>query len=240
MLNRKIMLGVAALGLSTLVVANSYAATSGYYLGGQVGYGNVHQADISENNMTVLMAAGLQTNRFTVSSFGNNGKDSGVAGRLFAGYQFNPNWAAELGWSKFSNFTSSASLTAIDRRFGSLNPVATASAKGTVKTDAVDLVAKGIYPITNGVNVYGKLGAAYVMSRAEVSGSVSEGIFTVAKFEASENEHKVFPTAGAGISYDVTNNVSADLSYNRIQKVGSSTSIGSTDLVSVGLIYNIG
>ncbi|VVC76561.1 Outer membrane protein A [Aquicella siphonis] len=237
MLTKKIMLGVAALGLSSLVTANAFAAAPGFYVGGQLGYGNVHQSDISRTDMNDLIGSAVGNNKFTVNSFNNSGKDTGLAGRLFAGYQVNSNWAGELGWSKFSTMNTKASATATDNNPG--GSTVTANARGNIKTDAVDLVAKGIYPLQNNVSVYGKVGAAYIMSRAHASASASEAGVTVSG-SGSKNSHKIFPTVGVGASYDFTSNVAADLSYNRIQKVGSSSNIGSTDLVSVGLTYYIG
>ncbi len=238
MLSKKIILGVAALGLSTVVVANANAATPGFYLGGQLGWGKVHQANISSGDMNSILAQGLGTNNFKMNSFGNNGSDSGLAGRLLGGYQFNENWAAEFGWSKFKNMTTRANATAIDNRTGL--PVSS-SASGTVKTDAFDLVAKGIYPIYDKINVYGKLGMAYLMQRTHVNATISEpGVGYTANGRGSDNEHKVYPTFGVGASYEFAPNVAADLSWNRIQKVGSSKSMSSTDLVGVGLTYSIG
>jgi opacity protein-like surface antigen len=236
MLNKKIMLGVAALSLSSIVAVNSYAAVPGFYLGGQLGYGNVHQANISNSDLNSITASALNSNNFSVSSFSNSGHDSGLAGRLFAGYQINSNWAGELGWTKFSNMNTKASSTALDKNTGN---TVSSSASGSIKTDAIDLVAKGIYPVQNNVNVYGKLGVAYLMSRANASASVTEAGSTVSG-SGSNNEHKFYPTFGVGASYEFTQNVAADLSYNRIQKVGGSKSMASTDLVSLGLIYSIG
>lgn len=222
MLNKKTIVKAVVLGVSSLVAVSSFAATQGTYVGGQLGWGDVHQS------IQASSVSGYGINTKTSS------KDTGIAGRLFAGYQFDSNWAAELGWNKFSD--ADAKATSAGKVIGlpySYN------AKATIKTDAIDLVAKGIYPVANNVNVYGKAGVAYVMSRYEekatstLAGRNSYG-------RVNDKESKLFPTFGAGVSYDFTQNVAADLSYNRIQKTGSSSKINSTDLVSVGLIYSIG
>jgi len=204
MFNKKII-AIAVLGFSVLTVANSHAAP---YVGGQLGYGNVHQ--------------------FTGI---DNGKDTGIAGRLFAGYQFNDYFATEMGWSKFSNATTSLAFS--DTDFNGY-------VKGTVKTDAVDLVVKGILPVTAQMNVYGKLGGAYVVSRGNINVSYVDSGYSYSG-SYSETERKLLPTAGVGASYAINNNLAADISYNRIQKVGNNSSfVNSTDLVSLGLIYSIG
>jgi len=244
-LSKKIMMGVAALGVSAVVVTNANASQPGFYLGGLLGWGKVHEENISRGDMNAVTSSAIKSNNFTTNSFKNSGVDSGAAGRLFAGYQFNENWAAEMGWSKFRNMTTNASLSGIDKVSG-LPYQSTAS--GTLKTDAFDLVAKGIYPITNNINVYGKLGVAYLMQRANASVHVSEtakrGSVPVNALSksgsGSNNEHKIYPTFGVGATYEFTQNVAADLSWNRIQKTGGSKSMASTDLVGVGLIYSIG
>lgn len=200
MFNKKII-AVAVFSFSMLTVASSHAASNAPYVGAQIGYGNVHQ----NNNL-----------------IDSDSKDTGVAGRLFAGYQFNDYFAAEMGWSKFSNATAKFSNSVLN-------------VNETIKTDAIDLVAKGIYPVTSEVKVYGKLGAAYLMTRANVKGS-----YYGYAFNESETQRKVLPTAGVGVSYDINSNLAADISYNRIQKVGNSDLVNSTDLVSAGLIYSIG
>ena len=124
-----------------LTVASSHAASNAPYVGAQLGYGDVHQFHDDDH-----------------------GKDTGVAGRLFAGYQFNDYFATEMGWSKFSNATASYSYS---------DAYNSANAKATIKTDALDLVVKGILPVTSEVKVYGKLGAAYVMSRGNAKVSYS-------------------------------------------------------------------
>lgn len=69
--------GLAALTLGT--AAN--AATNGFYVGGQLGYGDSHYS----------------------SQDGANIDKTGMAGRVSLGYQFSPNFASEFGYTKFSN-----------------------------------------------------------------------------------------------------------------------------------------
>lgn len=201
MINKKTKLGVAAVVLSSVVGGSAIAAAlPGAYVGADVGYGDVHQS-----------VSGVDSS-----------KDTGLAGRVFTGWQFNQYLATELGWSKFTNATAKVADPFL-------------SANATVKTDAVDVVAKGILPVADSVNLYAKAGAAYVLSRAD--GSASAFGFTN-KFDMKEN--KWFPTFGAGATYDFTPNVAADLSYSRIQKTGNTDLFNSTDLYTVGLIYSFG
>jgi OOP family OmpA-OmpF porin len=189
---KKIILGVAAVGLSTAIAASAVAAQPGFYAGVQAGYGNLH------------LGSGIDN------------KDKGLAGRISGGYQFNNNFGAEMGWSKFHT---------VEQKYS--------TAKASLKTDVVDLVAKGTVPVADNFSVYGKLGGAYVMQRVDVTNHGHHVHLD------KDSEKKVLPTAGVGVSYDFSPNVAADVSYTRIQKTGSSD-INSIDFFGAGLTYSFG
>lgn len=190
-----ILASASLLGVSTL--AN--AALPGFYLGGQAGWGDTHYNSD---------ATGATSK-----------KDTGLAGRIFTGYQFDQNWAAELGYTRFHNSTATYNLGA-----------GAGNATITLKEQAIDLVGKGILPLQDGFALYGKLGAAWLDAKASASNATIEG---------SDTEHKILPTFGVGLSYDITPNVPVDISWNRIQKVGN-TNLESTDFFSLGIAYNFG
>jgi OOP family OmpA-OmpF porin len=232
MLNKKI-LGVVAVGLSAIAIS-AQAATDGVYVGGQLGYGNVHTSGIQQSETNV--------GKVPSATFTSSNKTTGLAGRVFGGYQFSPNWAAEFGWTKFSTAntkaTSSLSVQTIKMN---------EAISSQIKTDALDLVAKGIFPVSNNVSLYAKLGAAYVIQRTESKGSASASVngvkITVPASDqpstTKSTAKKLLPTAGVGVSYAFNDKLSADLGYNRIQKVGN-TSVKSTDFVGLGITYSIG
>src|SRR5436190_17134303 len=118
MLNKKILTGVIALALSAAAI-NATAATSGVYIGARTGYGAIHP---------------LLSN-FSMSS-------NHLAGGLFAGYQFNPNIAMEMGFSHFG-----------DSKINFNN-----ASYAMVRTNVFDLSVKGIVPIADKVSLFGKLG----------------------------------------------------------------------------------
>ncbi|SRR5579883_96101 len=219
MLNmKKKILTAAVATLAATGLAAAHAAVNGAYVGGILGYGNVHEGNTSSTDVTEIEPGLTGT-----SNFSSN--DRGIAGQIFGGYQFTQNFAAELGVTKFSNATQKVT--------GSVAGVALPTIKGTVKTSAVDLVAKGMLPLQNGFGLYGKLGVAYLMASADVK---AEGLGS-----ASASQHNLYPTFGVGASYDINQNLVADVSWNRIQKVGSSNSnLPSTDLFGAGLSYHFG
>lgn len=199
------------------VAASASASNPGAYIGGQLGWGTVHQDGINFNEFTKHSA-----------------KNSGLAGRLFTGYQFNQNFAAELGYTRFQNGTASGVET---ENFGGINYAE--SAEATLKAHAVDLVAKGILPLENGFSLYGKVGAAYLYESIEVSDTFSIANYNYS-YSGTASAHKILPTFGAGVTYDINQNVSTDLSWTRIQKVGNANDLKSTDFVAVGLAYHFG
>lgn len=219
---------LAALGIGT----NANAAMSGLYVGGQLGGGNVHERGVSSSQLAdAINDAGL-----SVASSGGSSKETGVAGRLFAGYQFNDNFAAELGYSKFSNAKSNAYATGVD----SVSSLAESVSIGTTtKSYAVDLVGKAILPLQNCFNVYGKLGVAYLNERVDLNVSDVENGVTLSNESFSASEHKVLPTFGVGAGYEINQNLAADLSWNHIQKVGN-TDLTNKDMIALGLTYRFG
>lgn len=193
----KKVLVVAALA-SLAGVAN--AADNGVYLNGQLGYGNSHYST-SDISSDFVNSSGVDK--------------TGMAGRLAIGYQFTQNFAAELGYSKFSNV-----------KFKDISALGYNLGKGTIKQYAIDLVAKGIMPISNGFGVFGTLGGAYL------NGSGHDAL--------SGSNSNFWPTFGLGVSYDITNSLPVTASWQRIQKIGSNSDLKSTDFFALGLEYHFG
>lgn len=142
-----------------------------------------------------------------------NVDSTGFAWRAAGGYQFTQNWAAELGYTSFPNTDFTVKGLNLDL--------------ANVKQYAIDLVAKGMLPVSNGFGLFGTLGAAYLHAKADTflgnAGSTS----------------KIQPTFGLGASYDITNNLPVTVSWQHIQKTGGSD-LKNTDFYSVGLEYHFG
>jgi OmpA-OmpF porin, OOP family len=151
----------------------------------------------------------------------NTNHSDGVAGMAFGGMQFNEYLGVELGYTKFSNMNTSASD-------------GFSSANGTIKSYATDLVAKVTLPLQNGLNLYGKVGGAYLWEQATVT--VTDGPFRATD---RNTESKIMPAFGLGASYDINSNVTGDLAWMHIQKVGN-TDLANTDFVGLGLTYHFG
>lgn len=214
MITKSTKLKVATLSLFTALVTTNTIAAPGPYVSAQLGYGDTNISDFSTS------------------------ESSGLAGRLAAGYQINPYFAAELGWTGFSNAEASDTSSA-----ASSEGIVTATADTTVKTSALDLVGKATYPVNDKMDIYGKLGVAYVMQTTNVDGTLTiasqlSPVTEVYGVSDNYNEYAWLPTFGIGANYHFTPRLAADVSYNRIQQVGDTT-IESTDFVGVGLTYSL-
>jgi hypothetical protein len=106
--------------------------------------------------------------------------DTGIAGRVYAGYQFNPYFATELGYTQFSktdfsataNTTSSSTTPDNPNREINGNVLTTSSIQkyeGEITEHAIDLVAKGTLPLQYGFGVYAKAGMAYITANRYIN-----------------------------------------------------------------------
>lgn len=156
--------------------------------------------------------------------------NNGLAGRVALGYQFNQNFAVETGYLQ------------LDQKKVNIDP--TSQVHNTsikLQQNAIDFVGKGIIPLSSNINVYGKLGLAYVSSNIDITTKV--GAFPTTTIDLNDAahvaKHKWAPEAAIGVSYDITPNVSLDTSWTHIQPLGSNKP-GNIDFVAVGVGYNFG
>ncbi len=156
------------------------------------------------------------------SGFGLSLTNDGLAGRLAMGYKLAPNLALELGYLQLSSTTTHY-------------PRNTYSSK----QHAIDLVAKGILPITSNVNVYGKLGAAYLTTQLERTTVAPSPVTVDLNDSLGIDKHQWAPEITVGMGYDITTNVSVDTSLTHIQTIGNHRP-GNIDFLAVGVAYNFG
>ena len=116
------------------------------------------------------------------------GKTKGFMGRAFLGYDINRYFAVEAGYSHF--FTKPEIRELDDDYIGNASNGRVYKMK---RTHVVDLMGKIKAPVCDGFDIYGKLGANYFMS--------GKNSFNIAY--------------GAGLDWNVTNNVVAGLEWLR-------------------------
>lgn len=178
-------------GLTTISF-NALAAVPGAYLGGQFSEAitNYSNADGNVNSASI--------------------SDSGIAGRLYGGYQFTPVWAGEVGYTRYSNIT-----------YDNINGT---TASGNIKQDSVEIYGKRSFLFCHGTSLYGKLGAALVTARHDNN--------------LGRDEESVLPALSVGISFDILPYLPIDFAYTHMQNVGGS--IPTIDSVGVGLAFYFG
>ncbi len=225
----KKVLSTTVLGISALGVMAANAAAPGIYVTGQLGYANTHMGDktnIANINKNLPADSVVTPNDASDKDLANNG----LAGRIALGYQFNQNFALEAGYLSLAQRKVDGVAYKGINKLGALK----------LQQNVVDLVAKGIVPICDKFNLYGKAGLAYINTNMKATvQTIPAATQTDLNKAANVARHKLAPEVALGVSYDITPNVSVDTSVTHIQAVGKNRT-GNIDFVAVGLGYNFG
>lgn len=157
------------------------------YLEGQLGYAFVDWSDFNSNNVIGNSA----TANYAVTSNGNGG----LSGGADLGYQFAKYFGVEGGW---------VYLPTVDAR-GTGNAVNSATVPTTSTTDvsswALYLAAKIMLPLYDGINLYGKAGAAYRhLSYGALYTTPPNGIVSV-----NTSGYYFAPLFAVGVGYTISN-----------------------------------
>lgn len=175
--------------------------------------------------------------------------NTGVGGRLFVGYNVTKYWGWEAGFTHFGLTTIKVPTTP-PLTIG--NPVGSPA----ITENAFDFVVKGMPPYTLwGFSAYGKLGISILKqgkagtfidsfnantsnvfytnpaNGTAFAGQVYHGIFVNGQRAVTY----VRPTAGIGITYDINQNVQAELTLARVFGGGG---LQPADLVGLGVSYH--
>lgn len=124
--------------------------------------------------------------------------------RIFGGYQINRNFAAELGYHHLGD-----------------------AERGGVRREARawELVGLGLFPVTNTLSAYGKLGLYHAQTELSAPG-----------VSADDDNNGV--TYGVGGQWDATRNIGARVEWQRYHNVGTgSTGEGHINVLSVNALY---
>lgn len=224
-----------------LSVTTANAATNGVYIGGQLGFSDVHQGDFLARHFKGLINK-VAPNQ-SIDSFSVFFTNTGIAGRLFAGFQFTDYFAIELGYYHFKKFDLKVEAytdPVIKINFEMLNlqdvnlPLHCQS-KTSVTTYVVDLATKGILPLTKKLSVYGKLGLAYINAEADINLNINLNIFDFGLL-ANPSINVIYPEIGIGLSYDIFEHVNTDFSWMHIQRYNGKL-FPNIDFFALGLLY---
>lgn len=207
------------LGLTAGFAPLASAAGMGWYAGINAGQSKFDTSAGEEE--AALAQLGITATATTID-------DTDTGWKLFAGYQFNPNFAVEGGYVDLGKINFSTRVTAVGTTPTNI------ALSGEIETkNGLFLDAVGIIPLQNNFSLFGRLGI-YSM-KTEVRATASSGAVTASASESSTDSDLHW---GIGAGYDFNKNVAARLEWERFKDVGdNNTGEGDVDLLSVGLVY---
>ncbi len=194
---------IATAALATLVATPAFAQSypgvpdEGFYLGTAIG-----QAKLKNDTLDWYSDIGASTD------------DKDTAFKLFAGYQFNPNFAVEASYVDFGDFTASAAMPDY-------------SARAKASADGFGFALVGRLPIDAGFSVFGKLGL--IAWDGNYKESDSDG------WSYSESTDDIDPFYGVGAEY-VVDQVMVRLEFERYDMSDSGEDF-EIDLISASIGY---
>ncbi|QGZ40504.1 OOP family OmpA-OmpF porin [Pseudoduganella flava] len=126
----------------------------------------------------------------------NDRKSNEWGGKFFAGYEINPNWAVEAGYTDFGKNDYAYTVNGVN---------------GRVESDAKSfyLAGKYTYPVANNFNVFGKLGVAHNKNDVSATG-------LAAAWNGDSSKNTVYASLGA--EYAINQNVALSLEYEHYGK----------------------
>ena len=142
--------------------------------------------------------------------------DSGWKG--FAGYQITRNWGLEAGYAEFGKAKASGTFMGFD-------------ASADARVWGWGLAGTGTLPLSSQFDLFGKLGVFHgiVESSANIGGITD-------KLSGRSNTAMV----GAGARWNFSGNWGARLEWERVNKMGDSTTgTSDADFISIGIEYRI-
>jgi OmpA-OmpF porin, OOP family len=136
-----------------------------------------------------------------------------TAWRVLGGYQFNQNFAAELGFHQLGDASASGPGGSVE-----------------FETNAFELVGVGAFPLGAQFSVYGKAG--FYRGETKVTGSVL-GVPVDIK------ETNTDLTYGVGVQYHINRQIGVRAEWQRYTNMGDSATIGESDVdvMSIGLVF---
>jgi opacity protein-like surface antigen len=188
------------------IMSTSYASGTGFYIGVEGGKSYFHN-----KKQTLATTTGTTT---------LNPSNTGVGGGAYLGYNLNDYFGLEAGYTHYA-----PTLYTIPS--GATLAVGNPSGHPSISANGVHFVGKGMWPIgTTGLGLFGKAGVAIIRS-------TKSGTFTTGSGGGTTNYFR--PTAGVGVSYNLTQNWEADVSVRRVFGGGG---LQSLDLVAAGISYH--
>lgn len=219
---KKSLIALAVSGLAVASVAQAAPQANTFYVGAKAGWATFH------NDVNQLDSKYANDSRYAgPTAYGIN--RNSVTYGVFGGYQIIDNLAVELGYDYFGRVRGNVEDFRAYKH----------SAHGT------HLSLKPSYEVLNGLDVYGKVGAALVRNDYKFYNQTAE----------TEKSHnlKTSLLLGAGVEYAILPELAVRLEYQWLSRVGNFTKVEAKEnrpaaytyspdahSVSVGLTYRFG
>jgi len=163
-------------------------------------------------------------------------QNSGPAGKLFAGYNFNQYVGLEASYGIYAKRTDKAIFS-----WEKSSPISHDSSQ--YKISALSLVGKAYFPIQQVFNVYALGGVAEVFQTVKYTSKYTSEYNDLSDCY-SKTTRALRPVYGIGASYDVTSQVTTGLEFSRIEGRGNTntsvTAIPSANMLTLTAAYNFG
>lgn len=176
------LVGVVIFSMSAVAHAG---AASGPYIGGNIGYNTGADGD------------SLSTSCGTAGVSCRDLGDTEDVWSVYGGYPLSPNLAAELGYTDLI-YTARAEESTDG----------TATSRGQQESKGVSLSLKGMYPVMDKLDVYGKLGAFFWESDMRATAG-------------SASDSGTSPTVGVGLEYAINDNFDVRAGWDRYLELGT-------------------
>lgn len=149
------------------------------------------------------------------NSYGNISKSNAGGGRIYLGYNFRPHLSFEAGYTQFFNHTDIENYNSDEPYY----------------SWAIDTTGKLQFHVFGDFDFYAKVGFDYMNSRIDSIGSGKD------KHAAHSSYNVLF---GLGGVYNITDNLSMDLSWTRYGGSSEWGSSGGSDYVPDADLYALG
>ncbi|WP_301099767.1 porin OmpA [Otariodibacter sp.] len=186
-----------ALAVSSLAVASVQAAPQAntFYVGAKAGWASFHdglsQFDSAKDFRKDMQPVGVNRNSVTYGIFG--------------GYQITDNFAAEIGYDYFGRARGNKTFAGDNKD----KMAAKHSAHGT------QISLKASYPVLDGLDVYGRVGAALVRSDYYYQDNIAKSS------RKKAHNFKTSLVLGGGVEYAITPELAARVEYQWLSRVGN-------------------
>ncbi|ATW42914.1 porin OmpA [Glaesserella parasuis] len=209
---KKSLIALAVSGLAVASVANAAPQANSFYVGAKAGWATFHN-DINQLNSKYENDA-----RYATSANGYGINRNSVTYGVFGGYQIIDNLAVELGYDYFGR------VRGKEQEFRAFKH----SAHGT------HLSLKPSYEVLNGLDVYGKVGAALVRNDYKRYFQTREPV--------KSHNLKTSLIVGAGVEYAILPELAFRVEYQWLSRVGNANKAaqkrGDTAMFGPGSTYS--